>query len=248
MYAPATTLASRHLPRPATTTAANYIEAPEQSAQAISAQAYTSQGAEDLPRANQANGNQIAAKLAELAPNSHPRHLPPVYPPSRTTDTTTLITTKQGPSALYTDSTGSAPVATVPGTDATTVLTNTRQRVSPPNVSQDSQGTQQVISEDADQTQPAMQSAYLALVASPLLPHQADSPDPCAAWTHGRLTTQKLEAIAAAKLPTSVQVQLAQTFGKDSLSQSFFSQKCFCHVLLPVLKSGYLSCRASYKT
>ena len=41
-----------------------------------------------------------------------------------------------------------------------------------------------------------------------------------------------------------MQIQLAQPFGKDSLSQAFYAQKCFRHVLLPVLKSGFLSCRS----
>ena len=38
-----------------------------------------------------------------------------------------------------------------------------------------------------------------------------------------------------------MQTQLNQTFGKDNLSQSFYAEKCFRHVLLPVLKSGFLS-------
>ena len=58
----------------------------------------------------------------------------------------------------------------------------------------------------------------------------------------GKLTTPDLEAFATATLPTSVQVQLGQTFGKDTSFQSFYAEKCFRHVLLPVLKSGFLSC------
>jgi hypothetical protein len=63
-------------------------------------------------------------------------------------------------------------------------------------------------------------------------------------WSHGKLTTAKLKAFAAAKHSTSVQIQLDQPFGKDTLFQSFYADKCFSHVLLPVLKSGFLSCRA----
>ena len=38
-----------------------------------------------------------------------------------------------------------------------------------------------------------------------------------------------------------MQTQLNQTFGKDNLLQSLYAEKCFRHVLLPVLKSGFLS-------
>ncbi|KAI2490018.1 hypothetical protein MHU86_24562 [Fragilaria crotonensis] len=61
----------------------------------------------------------------------------------------------------------------------------------------------------------------------------------------GKLTTQRLEHFVATILPTSVQVQLDQPFGKDSLQQSFYSAKSLCHILLPLLKSGFLSCRAT---
>ncbi|KAI2490464.1 hypothetical protein MHU86_24117 [Fragilaria crotonensis] len=62
-------------------------------------------------------------------------------------------------------------------------------------------------------------------------------------------TRQTYNATARAfrcdNLPTSVQVQLDQPFGKDSLQQSFYSAKSLCHILLPLLKSGFLSCRAT---
>ena len=61
----------------------------------------------------------------------------------------------------------------------------------------------------------------------------------------GKLTTQRLEAFVTKMLPTSVQVQLDQPFGKDSLQQSFYAAKSSCHILLPLLKSGFLSCRAT---
>jgi hypothetical protein len=61
----------------------------------------------------------------------------------------------------------------------------------------------------------------------------------------GKLTTQRLEQFVSTILPTNVQVQLDQPFGKDSLQHSFYSEISFCHILLPLLKSGYLSCRAT---
>ncbi|KAI2510434.1 hypothetical protein MHU86_4007 [Fragilaria crotonensis] len=64
-------------------------------------------------------------------------------------------------------------------------------------------------------------------------------------WTQGKLTSKRLDNFAQIVLPSNVQIQLAQPFGKNSLTQSFFAQKCFRHVLLPVLKSGFLSCRAT---
>ena len=67
------------------------------------------------------------------------------------------------------------------------------------------------------------------------------------AWRSGKLTTKRLEQFASTVLPSSVQVQLAQPFGKDDINQSFYAEKCFRHILLPLLKSGYLSCRATKK-
>ena len=60
----------------------------------------------------------------------------------------------------------------------------------------------------------------------------------------GKLTSQRLEQFVSTILPTNVQVQLDQPFGKDSLQHLFYSEKSFCQILLPLLKSGYLSCRA----
>jgi hypothetical protein len=66
-------------------------------------------------------------------------------------------------------------------------------------------------------------------------------------WRSGKLTTKRLEHFASTVLPSSVQVQLAQPFGKDTITQSFYAEKCFRHILLPLVKSGYLSCRATKK-
>lgn len=89
-----------------------------------------------------------------------------------------------------------------------------------------------------------MQSAYLTeVMKTEAVKNQSRTPTQ-PTWSHGKLTTAKLEAFAAAELPTSVQIQLDQTFGKDTSFQSFYAEKCFRHVLLPVLKSGFLSCRA----
>ena len=63
-------------------------------------------------------------------------------------------------------------------------------------------------------------------------------------WATGALTSTRLDKFASTILPSNVQIQLAQTFGKDSIHHSFYSQKCFRHILLPLLKSGYLPCRA----
>lgn len=40
-------------------------------------------------------------------------------------------------------------------------------------------------------------------------------------------------------LPTSVQIQINQQFGKDSLNHSFYAAKSFLHILLSLLKSGF---------
>jgi hypothetical protein len=61
-------------------------------------------------------------------------------------------------------------------------------------------------------------------------------------WRSGKLTTKRLEHFASTVLPSSVQVQPAQPFGKDTITQSFYAEKCFRHILLPLVKSGYLSC------
>ena len=59
----------------------------------------------------------------------------------------------------------------------------------------------------------------------------------------GKLTTERLEQFVTTILPTSV--QLDQPFGKDSLKHTFYAAKSFCHILLPLLKSGFLSCKAT---
>jgi hypothetical protein len=63
-------------------------------------------------------------------------------------------------------------------------------------------------------------------------------------WKDGPLTPAKLDAFAAAVLPNQVRAQLDQPFGKDSLYQTFCSEKCFRHILLPLFKSGFLPRRA----
>jgi hypothetical protein len=40
-------------------------------------------------------------------------------------------------------------------------------------------------------------------------------------WSQGNLTSQRLDEFAATILPSSVQIQLAQTFGKDSINHLF---------------------------
>ena len=74
----------------------------------------------------------------------------------------------------------------------------------------------------------------------------SQSSSPSFTWLEqGKLTTKKLEQFASDILPTSVQIQLNQPFGKDSLQHSFYAAKSFNHILLPLLKSGFLSCRAT---
>ena len=63
-------------------------------------------------------------------------------------------------------------------------------------------------------------------------------------WTSGKLSTARLENFAQQVLPTNVQAYLSQPFGKDNKYHSFASQKCFRHILLPLFKSGFLTCRA----
>ena len=52
-----------------------------------------------------------------------------------------------------------------------------------------------------------------------------------------KLKIKKLEVTDA--LPTSVQVQLNKPFGKDMLQHSSHAAKLLCHILLPLLKSGF---------
>ena len=64
-------------------------------------------------------------------------------------------------------------------------------------------------------------------------------------WSTGNLTSKRLDDFATKILPKPVQIQLAQPFGKDSIRHSFYAEKCLRHVLLPLLKSGFLTCRAT---
>ena len=78
-----------------------------------------------------------------------------------------------------------------------------------------------------------------------LISQQSQQPQQKSTWQSAtKLTTHHLEEFAKEILPTSVQVQLAQPFGKDSINQSFYAEKSLCHVLLPLFKSGFLSRRA----
>ena len=55
-------------------------------------------------------------------------------------------------------------------------------------------------------------------------------------------TVAKLERELFVKsLPTRVQVKLDQKFGKDNIVQSFKSEACLRHVLIPLFKSGFMS-------
>ena len=58
-------------------------------------------------------------------------------------------------------------------------------------------------------------------------------------WPQGNLTSQKLDNFAETILPTPVQIQLAQSFGKDNANQLFDAEKCFRHIVLLLLKSGF---------
>ena len=64
-------------------------------------------------------------------------------------------------------------------------------------------------------------------------------------WSTGNLTSKRLDDFATKIFPKPVQIQLAQPFGKDSIRHSFCAEKCLRHVLLPLLKSGFLTCRAT---
>ena len=106
----------------------------------------------------------------------------------------------------------------------------------------------------ADQTSPNTSSPTEELIATSEYlqgstsqpdPTRPSFPNPANSWTSGVLTTARLDNFAATILPPKVQINLAQPFGKDSLLHSFYSQNCFRHVLLPVLKSGFLSCKAT---
>ena len=99
------------------------------------------------------------------------------------------------------------------------------------------QGTQQ----EPDEPLPPLNSTYIKTTTADTL----KSTPQLKQWSSGKLSTVQLEAFAKTHIPTSVQTQLNQTFGKDNLSQSFYAEKCFRHVLLPVLKSGFLSRRTT---
>jgi hypothetical protein len=64
-------------------------------------------------------------------------------------------------------------------------------------------------------------------------------------WSTSNLTSKRLDDFATKILPKPVQIQLAQPFGKDSIRHLFHAEKCLRHVLLPLLKRGFLTCRAT---
>jgi hypothetical protein len=99
------------------------------------------------------------------------------------------------------------------------------------------QGTQQ----EHDELLPPLNSHYIKASTA----DQISSNPQLKQWSTGKLTTAQLEEFAKTHIPMNVQAQLKLTFGKDTLSQSFYSEKYFRHVLLPVLKSGFLSCQAT---
>jgi hypothetical protein len=68
---------------------------------------------------------------------------------------------------------------------------------------------------------------------------------PSDTWSNGVLTSARLDNFASRILPLPVQAHLAQPFGKDSNRHSFTSEKCFRHILLPLFKSKFLSCRST---
>ena len=61
-------------------------------------------------------------------------------------------------------------------------------------------------------------------------------------------TVEKIERDLFVKsLPTRVQVKLDQKFGKDNIAQSFKSEACLRHVLIPLFKSGFLPRRSDWE-
>ena len=57
----------------------------------------------------------------------------------------------------------------------------------------------------------------------------------------GKLSKDFKEQFVRDHLPTKIQTQLNQPFGKDNLDQCFMSAATLDHILLPVLKSGYIT-------
>ena len=132
---------------------------------------------------------------------------------------------------------------TTPGTASTRVSTtvhhdSTRLAISQFDETEPTDISLPVTSDYLRQVSP--QLAQSPIMANPS--HSPSSPDD--SWLSGTLTSARLDKFASEVLPTSVQVQLAQPFGKDNIKQSFTSEKCFRHILLPLFKSGFLPCRA----
>ena len=97
--------------------------------------------------------------------------------------------------------------------------------------------TTYVTPQERDEPLPPLNSTYIKATTADTLKTNPQLKQ----WSSGKLSTVQLEEFAKTHIPTSVQTQLNQTFGKDNLSQSFYAEKYFRHVLLPVLKSGFLS-------
>jgi hypothetical protein len=54
------------------------------------------------------------------------------------------------------------------------------------------------------------------------------------------MTKQQREVWVQVHLPTAVQLQLAEPYGKDTHTQSFYGEIQFRHTLIFVFKSGFL--------
>jgi hypothetical protein len=124
--------------------------------------------------------------------------------------------------------------------DLSTISTSNHGESSPNGQSPQNSAT------PSDEAHMPRSSDYLRNVASPQSSAITLTTSPSAEnWSQGHLTSKKLDQFAETILPSSVQIQLAQTFGKDSVNHSFYAEKCFRHILLPLFKSGFLSCRAT---
>lgn len=105
----------------------------------------------------------------------------------------------------------------------------------------------QIRQENITDTTMPISSDYLRSTTSPTTPASPTLGTPSETidtWTSGTLTSVRLAKFAQTVLPPEVQTQLAQPFGKDSIHHSFYAEKCFRHILLPLFKSGFLPCRA----
>ena len=70
----------------------------------------------------------------------------------------------------------------------------------------------------------------------------------CAPPTVGNTVAKSELENFRCSLPTRVQVKLDQKFGKDCIAQSFKSEACLRHVLIPLYKSGFLLLDKEWET